>query len=409
MLGGKAPMALAVMWCLTAITLIFVVLRIYTRAIVVRQLGWDDHIYVISGLFLLLYTTFLHVAASYGFGQAIVDLDLDDAVQAVKWEMVGQTFAVIGMATAKVSLGLFLLRIVMETWHRVVLWVASLSLLVVSIMTAVVFWIQCLPPQSIFDPRVKGRCIIEVTPFSVVLGCKCVDGRLSVIKLTLRCYSVTAWCAAVDFLFAAFPWFFIWQLNMRYMEKITIAASLSLGVVAGVCGVVRTIELSGLASENYTEDTVGLIIWSAAELAVTMICAGIPVLRPLVRHHMGNTTRGSSRSDGYYKHGTGSDGSMLASAVKLDNIPSAQSQRKGKPQNQSDVIESSRGFPDSHPKLGIRGPTTVSYIMRSHNSEDSGLREDIEREAKGEASPRGTSGIQVRERVDVSVEQAVNL
>ncbi len=28
------------------------------------------------------------------------------------------------------------------------------------------------------------------------------------------------------------------------------------------------------------EDTVGLIVWSAAEIAVTMICIGIPVCRP---------------------------------------------------------------------------------------------------------------------------------
>lgn len=43
-------MALAIMWSLTAITLVFVVLRFYTRAIVLRQVGWDDHIFVLSGV-----------------------------------------------------------------------------------------------------------------------------------------------------------------------------------------------------------------------------------------------------------------------------------------------------------------------------------------------------------------------
>lgn len=86
--------------------------------------------------------------------------------------MAGQTFAVIGVATAKVSLGVFFLRIIFEMWHKVVLLVACISLLIVSIVTAVMFWIQCIPPQSIFDPRVEGKCIIEVTPFSILLGCK---------------------------------------------------------------------------------------------------------------------------------------------------------------------------------------------------------------------------------------------
>lgn len=52
-------------------------------------------------------------------------------------------------------------------------------------------------------------------------------------------------------------------------------------VRAGICGIVRTVELGGISSKNYTFDTINLIIWSAAELAVTMVCIGIPVLRPL--------------------------------------------------------------------------------------------------------------------------------
>lgn len=38
-------------------------------------------------------------------------------------------------------------------------------------------------------------------------------------------------CIAADFFFAAFPWLFIWKLNMKHKEKVTIAASMSVGVV----------------------------------------------------------------------------------------------------------------------------------------------------------------------------------
>ncbi|KAK3681766.1 hypothetical protein B0T22DRAFT_523080 [Podospora appendiculata] len=374
MMGGKAPMAMAVMWCLTIITLIFVVLRVYTRVVIVRQLGWDDHIYALTGGFLLLYTVFLQLSANYGFGQAITALELDDAVQAVQWEMVGQTFAVIGMATAKVSLGLFLLRIVIERWQRVAIHVASSSLLAVSVMTAIIFWIQCLPPQSIFDPRVKGKCIVQVEPFSLLLG---------------------SWCAAVDFFFAAFPWIFIWGLNMRFKEKVTIAASMSLGVIAGICGIIRTVELSGLASANYTEDTVNLIIWSAAELAVTMICAGIPLLRPLLRLRGARTTNASS--SGYYRHSLGNDGASPPS-FKMQVIST-------RSQSQSDV-ENSRGFPEAHPKLGIRGPMTKTYIARDNNSDEEILGPEY-RQSLQECPP-AAGEIQVRKDVDdVRVEQAM--
>src|SRR4051812_48587288 len=107
---------------------------------------------------LLFYNIFMQVSSGYGFGQPVMALELDDAVTAVEYEMVGQTFAVIGMATAKVSLGLFLLRIVVEKGQKVVLWVASMATLAVSCVVAVLFWTQCIPIRSLYDPRVKGTC-----------------------------------------------------------------------------------------------------------------------------------------------------------------------------------------------------------------------------------------------------------
>ncbi|GMF74839.1 unnamed protein product [Aspergillus oryzae] len=94
---------------------------------------------------------------------------MDEAVQAVYMEMVGQTFAVLGMAIAKLSLGIFLLRIVVCPWSFQTTW-----------------------------PKME---------------------------------------------------------------------------TANVC-------LFSL----FVEDTVPLIIWSAVELAVTLICVGIPTIRPLYRY-----------------------------------------------------------------------------------------------------------------------------
>lgn len=96
---------------------------------------------------------------------------MDSAVKAVYNELIGQTFAVLGMAIAKVSLGIFLLRIVVKQWHRISIWISMVSLFIVSVLTAIVLWVQRLPSQSIYDPRVSGRIVIPVTPISVLLGC----------------------------------------------------------------------------------------------------------------------------------------------------------------------------------------------------------------------------------------------
>ncbi|KAJ5962989.1 hypothetical protein N7501_007930 [Penicillium viridicatum] len=205
---------------------------------------------------------------------------MDSAAKAMYNELIGQTFAVLGMAIAKLSLGIFLLRIIVKQWHRISIWISMISLFIVSVMTAFVLWFQRYPSQSVYDPRVPGRTVIQVTPFSVLLG---------------------SWCAAVDFYFALLPWIFIWNLNMKFKEKMSIAISLSLGFLACICGIIRTIDLGGLASSNYTEDTVDLIIWSAVELAVTLICVGIPTVRPLYRTIF-HGSRPESSEGRYVKH-----------------------------------------------------------------------------------------------------------
>lgn len=151
-------------------------------------------------------------------------------MKAVYIEMVGQTFAVLEMAIAKVSLGIFLLRIVVKQWHRISIWISMISLSIVSVMTATVFWTQRLPSESIYDPRVPGRTIVSIGPFSILLGSMLIShDDCSCGLMTKYGFYHLAWCAVVDFYFALLPWIFIWNLNMNFKEKMSIAISLSLG------------------------------------------------------------------------------------------------------------------------------------------------------------------------------------
>ncbi|RKK16516.1 hypothetical protein BFJ66_g15770 [Fusarium oxysporum f. sp. cepae] len=81
-------------------------------------------------------------------------------------------------------------------------------------------------------------------------------------------------------------------------EKIIILSSLSLGVIARAFGIKRTLEVLKLKSPNHTKDPVGLIVWSAAEMTVTMICIGIPVCRPLYKKYL---SKRSSRNSSKYR------------------------------------------------------------------------------------------------------------
>ncbi|KUI60570.1 hypothetical protein VP1G_07795 [Cytospora mali] len=369
MMGEQATTYLPLMWVFVAIVFVFIGLRLYTRLHIVDQLGTDDHVYNLSGIFLLLYVVFLQISAEYGFGQDIITLSPDDAACAVMWEMIGQTFAVLGMALAKWSLGLFLLRIVVQRWHRVAIWSIMVSLLIVSLLTAVMFWVQCLPSASIFDQRVQGRCFFKITQVSILLG---------------------AWCVFADFSFAVLPWLFIWSLNMSRHEKLTIAGSMSLGVFAGACGIVRTVALEG-----FNKATVGLIVWSAAEMAITMVCIGIPVLRPLFTRWF--PILGGSSRDRYNRYGDGRDGPVFTMHTIGGDVMKG-GRRRGP------------GFPDAPEGSGLRGPTTRTQISAlSTQDSDEAILGSAHRHGAGAgagvgASVVGDQGCAIRVREDVMVE-----
>merc|ERR1712000_483207 len=65
---------------------------------------------------------------------------------------------------------------------------------------------------------------------------------------------------------------------------------MSLGIIAAACGIKRATEIPNLMSSNYLRDSVGIIVWSSAEQAVTMICIGIPVCRPLYKGYLDRWT-----------------------------------------------------------------------------------------------------------------------
>lgn len=113
------------------------------------------------------------------------------------------------------------------------------------------------------------------------------------------------------------------------------------------------------------EDTVNLIIWSAVELAVTLICVGIPTVRPLYRVIVHGSNLEDSES-GYVKHNNSDQSS---------HVP------------MQDMAKNNTTF--RHKEEG----TTALYISRNNNNSD-------EEVLVGQPA-KDNQGIRVREEVRV--------
>ncbi|KAJ4991168.1 hypothetical protein SVAN01_03296 [Stagonosporopsis vannaccii] len=275
------PILNGVMWFQVIISSVFIVLRIYTRYYIIRNLGWDDLMMVVNLVTFIAFIAATSVGISHGVGKKtedIIRLGLDNS-KAIYWEAIGQGICIMGIAVSKAAIALFLLRIVLRKWHIALLWSVTISTAIFSTITTALLFLQCKPVAFLWDHTIPGGyCPINFTDVGLSMG---------------------AWSASMDFVLAILPWPVVMGLNMKRKEKITIACGLSLGVFAGACSVVRTVELRTLASnENYVYDTSPMLLWSSSEICLTIICACIPVLRPLyVRIAYGSRGDSSAHSN----------------------------------------------------------------------------------------------------------------
>ncbi|KAF7959487.1 hypothetical protein EAE96_001103 [Botrytis aclada] len=271
-LTEKGQQLLGVLWMEVVLSFCFIGLRLYTRKFIGGAPGFDDYLLILSWALMTTFAACITRSVSYGMGTHASALTVADNSHGILWLLIGQFIIAVAMGISKCAVAVFLLRIVNQTWHKILLYFWILTILVLSFLLAIAVFAQCTPVQSIWDPTVKGTCTLSLTVIAKVM---------------------CSWSAAMDFFLAGFPWVVIWGLNIKQKEKITICVSLSLGIIAGICGVVRTTTLDALMeTDDYLYAVSDSVMWTMSELCATVICVTIPALRPLYNRITGGSSTG---------------------------------------------------------------------------------------------------------------------
>ncbi|KAK2482399.1 hypothetical protein H9L39_04191 [Fusarium oxysporum f. sp. albedinis] len=346
--GGMGPMLNAVLWVQVVIFAIFVGLRLYTRSQILHSVGADDYLVVVALVFQIIYSAFVTAGTKYGLGRKFADIGNPDAYfRAVELEIYSQVAGLMVIGLGKCAVGIFLLRIVRNKFQKAFIWAFLAGTVFITLFSSIVVVVQCDPVQRTWDRRVPGTCWIDFSKVGLTVG---------------------SWFVVADFCFAILPWFVIWELNMKRKEKITVACGLSLGIFAGICGIVRTVALNGLNASEYIYDTVDMLIWSATESTVTIMCSSIPVLRPLYVR---------------FRYGSSGDSSGAASSYKLPMYGNYSGRKYG-----------NSSMPGTEAISGS-GPSNKTVIAYNANASD----ESILRDAK---TQNNISGIRRTDEVSIS-------
>lgn len=150
---------------------------------------------------------------------------------------------------------------------------------------AQVFWaiFRCSPVQKDWNLFLPGTCYSEFGGYEI--------------------YSdfIAAYSAFCDFVLALYPILILWELQMALRVKIGLCVLMALGVLAGVCGIMRAVTVQdGYNSTDPTYEGATTILWVWTEMWLVIIASSVPPLWPLIKRvvHKLQSSLTSTRSSG---------------------------------------------------------------------------------------------------------------
>lgn len=287
---GMGLVALA--WSLFIIASCVVALRIYTRLGYSRQplaksdwlmiCAWvsesssssststlTNHIGCIQ-ISEVFHCTFITIAQPWGLGRHFDTLTSNQAVHALHYMVVSESFSIMTSYFGRMSFSVFLLGIfgVVAQPQRVTLYAIIILDTLMNIIVMVQIYAQCgTAIGAEWDPAAYPRNLCTSPDFETYLG-----------------YVQASINSVCDLVLAVLPVTILWSLHMALGTKIAIGALLTLSGFALFASIAKGVEISQLA--HGTDPTYHFAILQLSvfvENDVVMMAASLPMIRPLWR------------------------------------------------------------------------------------------------------------------------------
>ncbi|KAG8164749.1 hypothetical protein KVR01_005024 [Diaporthe batatas] len=281
---NRGPQILAVCGTMVGLAVAAVSLRVWVRATITRQIGWDDSLIAASAAVMLAEMCVIVPEVRRGAGRHVQYIDPpSDVVAGLHLNFVTQPLCLASLCLAKVSVGLFLLRL--KPSARFVWFIRGV--IVFTVLSAagnfLTVFFQCTPLEFTWDHSVVGG--------------KCIPAR----DLKFAAFFNSGVSLLTDLVFALLPVPILWSVQLNWKVKLAVSAVLALGIFASVAAVVKMTYLSSYGSHgDFLWDSTDITIWTTVEICTAIIAASIPSLKPLFRAILGGSSILSPRTNNKY-------------------------------------------------------------------------------------------------------------
>ncbi|SPO04704.1 related to integral membrane protein PTH11 [Cephalotrichum gorgonifer] len=261
---NRGPQLMGINCFFAAAAFLAVLLRSYVRAVIVKRFALDDWLMLTAMVLFEIYCGVSTAGVYHGTGRHHADLEDYEIKNAMHFWWFCYLFYSTTMIASKLSIALFLLRLVVSKAHKWVIYIAMVLGTIAGLTFFFVSTFQCYPVSYFWNRDQEGKCL-----------------NPGVIVALAMIYSVFA--VVSDLTFVAIPVVLVWNLNMKLKARLSLIPLLSMGCIASAAVIVRFPYLLKLNSDDFLWDTLDTAIWSTVEQGLAITAGSLATVRPLLR------------------------------------------------------------------------------------------------------------------------------
>ncbi|KAL4932780.1 putative integral membrane protein [Aspergillus undulatus] len=253
--------ALAVSAIFTSLATVFTLVRMYTRAFLVKQIGADDWTILISLAFSWAFFGLFVGETAYLMGEHFENIPKDTLTKQMICFWASVPIYQASLITTKASILLQYKRVFSTTNMRIVCYILIGFLGVWGTWTFISAWLNCVPVAKFWDDSLEGYCLDKKALW----------------------FSNSGIHIFTDILLLLFPMPVLKNLQLPRPQKLALIAVFALGIFVLITSILRLQSLLVISdSTDSTYDNVGAAQWSAIECNTAIICAVLPATRAFI-------------------------------------------------------------------------------------------------------------------------------
>ncbi|KAH6668450.1 hypothetical protein B0J14DRAFT_165038 [Halenospora varia] len=250
---------------LPLVSVLFVILRLYTTGFIIRSVGIDDYMIALAWLLACASSIIHSLLTRYGLGHHLWDVPFSTFNgNFLKFAAICVTFYGLSIMFSKVSILVLFLRFLPQRPKKTIY--ATITVVVLYSLIGSFHWLfACRPLEKFWDLSItRGSCIewSKINIFSGVMN------------------------TATDTVILLLPIFMLRKVRLPRWEKIGLVLIVMTGGFVLVISIIRLKTTVDMApNPDITWEYVRNGVWWMIEMHIAIVCACLPVGRAFLRKH----------------------------------------------------------------------------------------------------------------------------